>query len=165
MIARAPRAATSCSRASSASCRWHADATVVRGPAESTWSTPAGESARLVPERHAAQASRLSAFDAVLMRKDPPFDMEYVYATYLLELAQREGARVFNDPRAMRDHNEKLAIAEFPQFTAPTLVTRDRRATCARSSTSTATRCSSCSTAWAAVVDLPGASATTPTCR
>ena len=67
----------------------------------------------------------LAAFDAVLMRKDPPFDMEYVYSTYLLELAQREGTRVFNDPRAIRDHNEKLAIGEFPQFTAPTLVTRD----------------------------------------
>ena len=66
----------------------------------------------------------LAEFDAVLMRKDPPFDMEYVYSTYLLELAQNEGARVFNDPRAIRDHNEKLAIARFPQFTAPTIVTR-----------------------------------------
>lgn len=66
----------------------------------------------------------LAEFDAVLMRKDPPFDMEYVTATWLLELAGREGARVFNDPRALRDHSEKLAIAEFPQFTAPTLVTR-----------------------------------------
>ena len=66
----------------------------------------------------------LSEFDAVLMRKDPPFDMEYVTATWLLELAGREGARVFNDPRALRDHSEKLAIAEFPRFTAPTLVTR-----------------------------------------
>ncbi len=66
----------------------------------------------------------LADFDAVLMRKDPPFDMEYVTATWLLELAGREGARVFNDPRALRDHSEKLAIAEFPQFTAPTLVTR-----------------------------------------
>ncbi|MBK5103244.1 MAG: glutathione synthase [Burkholderiales bacterium] len=66
----------------------------------------------------------LAEFDAVLMRKDPPFDMEYVTATWLLELAGRQGARVFNDPRALRDHSEKLAIAEFPQFTAPTLVTR-----------------------------------------
>jgi glutathione synthase len=66
----------------------------------------------------------LSDFDAVLMRKDPPFDMEYVTATWLLELAGREGARVFNDPRALRDHSEKLAIAEFAHFTAPTLVTR-----------------------------------------
>ena len=67
----------------------------------------------------------LRDFDAVLMRKDPPFDMEYVYSTYLLELAQREGARVFNDPRAVRDHNEKLSIARYPQFIAPTIVTRD----------------------------------------
>jgi glutathione synthase len=67
----------------------------------------------------------LTAFDAVLMRKDPPFDMEYLYSTYLLEHAARQGARVFNDPRAVRDHNEKLAISEFPQFTAPTIVTRD----------------------------------------
>jgi glutathione synthase len=59
------------------------------------------------------------------MRKDPPFDMEYVYATYLLEAAEREGARVFNKPRAIRDYNEKLAIAEFRDFLAPTLVTRD----------------------------------------
>jgi len=66
----------------------------------------------------------LTAFDAVIMRKDPPFDMEYVYATYLLEQAEAAGARVFNRPRAIRDHNEKLAIARFPQFTAPTLVTR-----------------------------------------
>jgi glutathione synthase len=65
----------------------------------------------------------LHAFDAVLMRKDPPFDMEYVYSTYLLELAQAQGAWVINSPKAIRDHNEKLAIAQFPQFTAPTLVT------------------------------------------
>src|SRR5204862_4888934 len=62
---------------------------------------------------------------AVVMRKDPPFDMEYVYSTYLLEVAEGEGARVFNRPRAIRDHNEKLAIARFPQFIAPTLVTRE----------------------------------------
>jgi glutathione synthase len=62
---------------------------------------------------------------AVLMRKDPPFDSEYFYATHLLEQAEREGARVFNSPRALRDHPEKLAILEFPQFIGPTLVTRD----------------------------------------
>jgi glutathione synthase len=66
----------------------------------------------------------LASFDAVLMRKDPPFDMEYVASTWLLELAVREGARVFNDPAAIRDYSEKLAIAKFPQFAAPTLVTR-----------------------------------------
>lgn len=68
--------------------------------------------------------SPLSDFDAVLMRKDPPFDMEYVAATWLLEQAVREGARVVNDPRAVRDHNEKLAILQFSHFTAPTIVTR-----------------------------------------
>jgi glutathione synthase len=67
----------------------------------------------------------LQSFSAVLMRKDPPFDMEYVYSTYLLEAAEREGARVYNRPRAVRDNNEKLAIARFGQFTVPTLVTRD----------------------------------------
>jgi glutathione synthase len=67
----------------------------------------------------------LTSFAAVLQRKDPPFDLEYVYATYLLELAEREGARVYNRPRAIRDHNEKLAIARFAEFVAPTLVTRD----------------------------------------
>ncbi|HKW82034.1 MAG TPA: glutathione synthase, partial [Casimicrobiaceae bacterium] len=67
----------------------------------------------------------LASFAAVVMRKDPPFDMEYVYSTYLLEAAEREGAHVVNRPRAIRDHNEKWAIAEFPELTAPTLVTRD----------------------------------------
>ena len=69
----------------------------------------------------------LQFFDATLMRKDPPFDLEYLYATMLLERAVAQGARVFNDPRAIRDHNEKLAITEFPHFTAPTIVTRDPR--------------------------------------
>lgn len=66
----------------------------------------------------------LKDFDAVLMRKDPPFDSEYFYATHLLEQAEREGARVFNKPASLRDHPEKLAIMEFPQFVSPTLVTR-----------------------------------------
>jgi glutathione synthase len=66
----------------------------------------------------------LTAFDAVLMRKDPPFDMEYVYSTYLLELAEAQGARVFNRPRAIRDWNEKMGVARFPQFAPPTVVTR-----------------------------------------
>ena len=66
----------------------------------------------------------LQDYDVVLMRKDPPFDMEYVYSTYLLELAEKQGARVVNRPRAIRDFNEKMAIARFPEFTAPTLVTR-----------------------------------------
>ena len=66
----------------------------------------------------------LRAAGAVLMRKDPPFDSEYFYATHLLGQAEREGARVFNSPAALRDHPEKLAILEFAQFIAPTLVTR-----------------------------------------
>ncbi len=73
----------------------------------------------------AAHTVPLSGFGAVIMRKDPPFDSEYFYATHLLEQAEREGARVFNKPRALRDHPEKLAILEFPQFIGPTLVTRD----------------------------------------
>jgi glutathione synthase len=62
--------------------------------------------------------------DVVLMRKDPPFDSEYFYATHLLGQAEREGAKVFNRPGALRDHPEKLAILEFAPFIAPTLVTR-----------------------------------------
>jgi glutathione synthase len=64
----------------------------------------------------------LNAFDAVLVRKDPPFETEYLYATQLLDLAQQAGARVFNAPGALRDFNEKLAIARFPTLIAPTLV-------------------------------------------
>jgi glutathione synthase len=70
----------------------------------------------------------LADFDAVIMRKDPPFDTEYFYATHLLEQAEREGARVFNKPAALRNHPEKLSILEFPQYIAPTLVTRDEQA-------------------------------------
>jgi glutathione synthase len=66
----------------------------------------------------------LTEVDAVLMRSDPPFDSEYFYATHLLQQAERDGARVFNKPAALRDHPEKLAILEFPQFIGPTLVTR-----------------------------------------
>jgi glutathione synthase len=72
----------------------------------------------------APKETPLGELDAVLMRKDPPFDAEYVASTWLLELAQREGAKVFNEPRAMRDHSEKLAIAKYAAFAAPTLVTR-----------------------------------------
>jgi glutathione synthase len=74
---------------------------------------------------HESAEEPLKAFDAVLMRKDPPFDLEYVVSTWLLSAAVREGARVFNAPDAIRDHNEKLAIAEFARFTAPTLVSRE----------------------------------------
>ena len=67
----------------------------------------------------------LSDFDAVLMRTDPPFDQAYLTATWLLDMAEREGARVFNRPQALRDYNEKLALARFPEFIAPTLVSAD----------------------------------------
>jgi len=67
----------------------------------------------------------LAGFYAVLMRTDPPFDQAYLYATWLLDMAERQGARVFNRPQALRDYNEKLAIARFPQFIAPTLVSGD----------------------------------------
>ncbi|MEQ1894285.1 MAG: glutathione synthase, partial [Planctomycetota bacterium] len=67
----------------------------------------------------------LRDFDAVLMRKDPPFDLEYITSTWLLSAAEREGACVVNAPQAVRDHNEKLAISEFSRFVAPTLVARD----------------------------------------
>ncbi len=70
----------------------------------------------------------LADTDAVLMRKDPPFDAEFIYATHLLSQAERDGARVFNKPSALREHPEKLALLEFPQFTAPTLVSRDPQA-------------------------------------
>jgi glutathione synthase len=73
---------------------------------------------------HETVVEPLKAFGAVLMRKDPPFDMEYVSSTWLLSEAERQGAKVFNSPRALRDHNEKFAIAEFARFTVPSLVAR-----------------------------------------
>jgi glutathione synthase len=96
----------SCTKARAARLDLHAD--------NHHWYT-AGE-----PEERA-----LKDFAAVIMRKDPPFDMEYVYSTYLLEAAEREGARVYNRPRAIRDNNEKMAIAKFADYIAPTIVTRD----------------------------------------
>ncbi len=67
----------------------------------------------------------LRDFAAVIMRKDPPFDVEYVTTTWLLDRAVAEGARVFNRPQALRDHSEKLSVLEFPEFAAPTLVARE----------------------------------------
>jgi len=87
--------------------------TGVEGHATEPWYTTTG------PE-----TVTLAEFDAVLMRKDPPFDSEYFYATHLLSHAERDGAIVLNSPAALREHPEKLAILEFPQFIAPTLVTR-----------------------------------------
>ncbi len=66
----------------------------------------------------------LDSMDSLLMRKDPPFDMEFVYTTYLLELAQNQGLLVVNDARSLRDHNEKLFTALFPQCCTEMLVTR-----------------------------------------
>lgn len=77
---------------------------------------------------HPDGVQAVASFDAVIMRKDPPFDSEFFYSTHLLEQAEREGARVFNKPRALRDHPEKLAILEFAQFSGPTLVTRSAEA-------------------------------------
>jgi glutathione synthase len=75
-------------------------------------------------EALSSEHQRLDHFDAVLMRQDPPFDAEYVAATWILERAAAQGAKIFNDPRAIRDHSEKVSIAEFPQFTPTTLVAR-----------------------------------------
>ncbi len=67
----------------------------------------------------------LAGLGAVLMRKDPPFDTEYIYTTYLLERAEAEGVPVFNRPQGLRDMNEKVYTAWFPDCCAPTLITRD----------------------------------------
>lgn len=67
----------------------------------------------------------LTEMDAILMRKDPPFDMEYLYATYLLELAEMAGTPVFNRPGSIRDCNEKLFALQFPQCCPPCVVSRD----------------------------------------
>lgn len=72
-----------------------------------------------------SEVRTLQYFSAVLMRKDPPFDIEYLNTTWLLSAAVRQGARVFNNPSAIRDHSEKLSITEFADLTPPTLVTRE----------------------------------------
>ncbi|HXW10963.1 MAG TPA: glutathione synthase [Steroidobacteraceae bacterium] len=69
--------------------------------------------------------TRLGEFAAILMRKDPPFDTEYIYSTYILERAEMQGALVVNRPQGLRDMNEKVYTAWFPQCCAPTLITRD----------------------------------------
>jgi len=71
------------------------------------------------------QTIPLSTLDVVLMRKDPPFDIQYIYTTYLLELAEQAGTLVVNKPQGLRDYNEKLSTAWFPQCCTPTLVTRN----------------------------------------
>ena len=70
-----------------------------------------------------AQSTALTEFNAIIMRSDPPFNMQYLYSTQLLTLAEQQGARVFNSGQAMRDYNEKLAILNYPQFISPTIVT------------------------------------------
>jgi glutathione synthase len=71
------------------------------------------------------QTAALGSFDVILMRKDPPFDTEYIYSTYILDRAQLQGAHVYNRPQGLRDINEKVYTAWFPQCCAPTLITRD----------------------------------------
>jgi glutathione synthase len=105
-------------------------------PADLSWQTGQGVCAKVTfikltgePENwfeaQPVESVRLDEMSATLMRKDPPFDTEYLYATHLLEQAEREGAQVFNRPRALRDHSEKLAIMEFASLITPTLVARD----------------------------------------
>jgi glutathione synthase len=72
-----------------------------------------------------ATAGKLGEFDVILMRKDPPFDTEYIYCTYILDRAQQQGAQVYNRPQGLRDINEKVYTAWFPECCAPTLITRD----------------------------------------
>ncbi len=92
------------------------------------------QSLRLLPshsswfELGAIETRALNTFTAVLMRTDPPFDIEYLNTTWLLSAAQRQGAKIINDPGAVRDHSEKLSITEFPELIPPTLVTRELNA-------------------------------------
>jgi glutathione synthase len=72
----------------------------------------------------APEVSALQEFDTVLMRKDPPVDIAYMTATWLLSQAEKQGSQIWNAPQALRDNSEKLAIAEFIEFAPPTLVTR-----------------------------------------
>jgi glutathione synthase len=72
-----------------------------------------------------SEDAKLAELDVLLMRKDPPFDNEYIYSTYILEAAQREGVLVVNDPRSLRDCNEKIFATEFPQCCPPVLVSKD----------------------------------------
>jgi glutathione synthase len=105
--------------------RWQRGGPVLATVRQITLTGSSGEGVHDWFTEQPAQALALRDTDAIVMRKDPPFDSEYFYATHLLGQAEREGARVFNKPAALRDHPEKLAILEFPQFIGPTLVTRD----------------------------------------
>ena len=79
----------------------------------------------LVRARREPQNAKLGEFDVILMRKDPPFDTEYIYTTYILDRAELQGALVCNRPQGLRDMNEKVYTAWFPECCAPTLITRD----------------------------------------
>ena len=78
-------------------------------------------------ELGAVSQQPLASLDVILMRKDPPFNMDYVYTTYILELAERDGVLVVNKPQSLRDANEKLFTIWFPQCCVPALVTRDAK--------------------------------------
>jgi glutathione synthase len=105
--------------------RWQLGSPVTASVRDITLTGHAVDWFAVAQETSSGQAQAVKDFDAVVMRKDPPFDSEFFYTTHLLEQAEREGARVFNKPRALRDHPEKLAILEWPQFIGPTLVTRN----------------------------------------
>ncbi len=75
--------------------------------------------------RGTSAEAKLGDFDVILMRKDPPFDTEYIYCTYILDRARDQGALVCNRPQGLRDMNEKVYTAWFPECCAPTLITRD----------------------------------------
>ncbi|NOU24981.1 MAG: glutathione synthase [Methylotenera sp.] len=92
-----------------------------------------GETAKINAQKFTFTAQQFSteqaieyvpaAFDAIIMRKDPPFDNEYLYSTYLLEIAAEQGGKVYNKPSAIRSWNEKLSVTRFPQFAPEFLVT------------------------------------------
>jgi len=88
--------------------------TLVVKPSSSSWF-----------ELGSLESRSLKSFSAVLMRTDPPFDIEYLNTTWLLSAAVRQGAKVLNDPTAIRNHSEKLSITEFPELIPPTIVTRE----------------------------------------
>ncbi len=115
---------------SAANCRWPAAKWWPQRPRLNLSAPKAMTTTIGLPESAKAQKA-LHHYDAVIMRTDPPFDMQYLYATQLLTLAAEQGAKVFNSGQAMRDFNEKLAILNFSRFTASTLVST-RSAGCAR---------------------------------
>ena len=128
MMREASRAGSKISFCLPSDISWHAGSQVVSlcrtlelNPEVYTTSEYKGSNWYRITSEH---SQVLAEFDAIVMRKDPPFDTEYFYATHLLGQAQREGARVFNDPAALRDHPEKLSLMEFAQYTCPTLVSR-----------------------------------------